>query len=378
MTDLRLAIRLCFRHPLLSLAAIASLALGIGANTAIFTVLNGSVLKPLAYADPAGLMVVWETRSDTPKRSVAPANFLDWRRETTAFSGLAAFDDFTATLMGTAEAQRIHAVSASANFFEVLGVQAQVGRLMTQDDDRPDAPRVAVLTDDVWHQQFGASSDALGKTMILNSTPHTIVGVLPRGFEMPMVAGAEVWITGDRGIPRSFPFPGDITSVRDSHIIYVIGRLNAGAAREQAQAQLTSVMASLSQRYPSTNSGLGASVVPLHEEIVGDVRPLDRPAADRGCGAVADRVRECRAPAAGPGGDTAGGDLDALRARRGSTPDREATADRDVDHRGAGRYRRPGAGGRRACARWCGPRRRTCRGSLRSRSTRPCWSSRWR
>ena len=90
MTDLRLGLRLCFRHPLLSLAAIASLALGIGANTAIFTVLNGSVLKPLAYADPAALMVVWETRSDTPKRSVAPANFLDWRRETTAFSALAA------------------------------------------------------------------------------------------------------------------------------------------------------------------------------------------------------------------------------------------------------------------------------------------------
>ena len=274
MTDLRLALRLCFRHPLLSVAAIASLALGIGANTAIFTVLNGSVLKPLAYADPAALMVVWETRSDTPKRSVAPANFLDWRRETTAFSALAAFDDFTATLTTSGEAQRIHAVSASANFFEVLGVQAQVGRLMTADDDRPDAPRVAVLTDELWHQQFGAGPDALGKTMILNSTPHTIVGVLPRGFEMPMVAGAEVWTTGDRAIPRSFPFPGDITSVRDSHIIYVIGRLNAGAAREQAQAQLTSVMASLSQRYPSTNSGLGASVVPLHEEIVGDVRPL--------------------------------------------------------------------------------------------------------
>ena len=87
MTDLRLALRLCFRHPLLSLAAIGSLALGIGANTAIFTVLNGSVLRPLPYRDPASLMVVWETRADNPKRAVAPANFIDWRRETTAFSG---------------------------------------------------------------------------------------------------------------------------------------------------------------------------------------------------------------------------------------------------------------------------------------------------
>jgi putative ABC transport system permease protein len=285
MTDLRLALRLCFRHPWLSLAAIGSLALGIGANTAIFTILNGSVLRPLPYADPGNLMVVWETRSDNPKRSVAPANFLDWRRETAAFNGspteagpakagLAAFDDFTATLTGVGEAQRTHAVSASGNFFEVLGVQAQIGRALTADDDRADAAKVAVLTDGLWHQLYGGSADALGKTMILNGMPHTIVGVLPRSFDMQMVAGGEVWMTGDRGIPRSFPFPGDLTTIRDSHIIAVVGRLADGSTRQLAQAQLTSVMRALSERYPSTNAGLGASVVPLHEEIVGDVRPL--------------------------------------------------------------------------------------------------------
>jgi len=237
-------------------------------------VLNGSVLKPLAYADPSKLVVVWETRADNPIRAVAPANFLDWRRETNAFSGLAAFDDFTATLTGIGEAQRIHAVSASGNLFEVLGVQAQIGRVFTQDDDRVDAARVVLLTDGLWHEQFGGTADALGKTITLNGIPHTIVGVLPRSFDMQMVAGGEVWMTGDRGIPRSFPFPGDLAAVRDSHIIAVVGRLKPGVTREQAQAQLTSVMVSLSQRYPSTNAGLGASVVPLHEQIVGDVRPL--------------------------------------------------------------------------------------------------------
>src|SRR5574341_1602205 len=140
MADFRLALRLCLRHPLLSLAAIGSLALGIGANTAIFTVLNGSVLQPLAYDDPDRLMVVWETRVDTPRRMVAPANFLDWRRDTTAFSRLAAFDDFSATLSGLSaeapgakadEAQRVHAASSSANFFELLGVDARLGRVMT-------------------------------------------------------------------------------------------------------------------------------------------------------------------------------------------------------------------------------------------------------
>src|SRR5688572_26077608 len=274
MTDLRLALRLCFRHPLLSLAAIGSLALGIGANTAIFTVLNGSVLQPLPYPEPERLMVVWETHADNQRRYVAPANFLDWRRGASAFNTLAAFDEFSATLIGHGEAQRLRTVSASANFFDVLGVQAPLGRVMVADDDRPNATRVAVLTDGLWHRLFGGSPKAIGQTIILNSVPHTIVGVLPASFTMPMAASVEVWITGDRGIPRSFPFPGDITAVRDSHILAVLGRLAPGATREQAQAQLTGVMTELSSRHPDTISGLGANVRPLHEEVVGDIRPV--------------------------------------------------------------------------------------------------------
>jgi predicted permease len=274
MTDLRLALRLCFRHPLLSLAAIGSLALGIGANTAIFTVLNGSVLQPLPYPEPDRLMVVWETQADNARRYVAPANFLDWRRSASAFSALAAFDEFSATLTGHGEAQRLRTVSASANFFDVLGVQARLGRVMAADDDRPGATRVAVLTDGLWHRLFGGSPQAIGHTVILNSIPHTIIGVLPASFSMAMAAGAEIWITGDRGIPRSFPFPGDITAVRDSHIIAVIGRLAPGATRNQAQAQLIGVMTELSARHPDTNSGLGVNVRPLHEEVVGDIRPV--------------------------------------------------------------------------------------------------------
>jgi putative ABC transport system permease protein len=274
MNDIRLGLRLCLRHPVLSLAAIFSLALGIGANTAIFTVLNGSVLRPLPFADPGQLMVVWETRSDIPRRPVAPANFLDWRREGRAFAALAAFDDFSATLTGQGEAQRVRAVSSSGNFFSVLGVQAALGRTMTADDDRPGAARVAVLTDGLWHRLFGGAANALGQTLVLNDIPHVIVGVLPASFSMPMTADAELWMTGDRGIPRSFPFPGDITAVRDSHIITVVGRLAAGSTREQAQAQLSGVMVELSAQYPQSNAGLGVNVLPLHEEIVGDVRPL--------------------------------------------------------------------------------------------------------
>jgi len=189
-------IRLGLRHPVLTLAAIFSLALGIGANTAIFTVLNGSVLRPLPYEDPGRLMVVWETRADTPRRSVAPANFLDWRRGP-SFSELAAFDDFSATLTGQGEAQRLRAVSASGNFFDILGVQAAIGRTVNEADDRSGAARVAVLSDGVWHRLFGGAASALGQSLILNDIPHTIVGILPPSFAMPMTADADIWMSGD-------------------------------------------------------------------------------------------------------------------------------------------------------------------------------------
>ena len=262
MNDIRLAIRLCRRHALPSLAAVLSLALGIGANTAIFTVLNHAVLRPLPYQQPDRVLVVWETTKDTAKRSVAPANFLDWQRETTAFSGLAAFDGTSATLTGLGEAERIRTVVASANFFEVLGAHAAVGRVMTSNDGRDGAEPVAVISDALWHRLFAGSPAALGRAMVLNGKSYTVIGVLPEAFEMAMAPGTEVWASGN------------VTGERDSHYLSVIGRLADGATRQQAQAQLTSVMTALSPRYPRTNAGLGANVVPLHEEVVGNVRGL--------------------------------------------------------------------------------------------------------
>ena len=260
MNDIRLGLRLCRRHPVLTLAAIFSLALGIGANTAIFTVLNGSVLRPLPFSDPDQLIVVWETRADTPRRAVAPANFLDWRE---AVRDLAAFDDFPVTLTEQGDAQRLRAVSVSGNFFEILGVQAAMGRTLIASDDRADAARVAVLTDGLWHRLFGGSANAIGQSLTLNDIPHTIVGVLPPSFTMPMAADAEVWMSSERGIPRSVTFPGDLTAVRDSHMLMVIGRLAAGVSSRQAQAQLSGVMLNLSTRFPQTNAGLGVNVIPI-------------------------------------------------------------------------------------------------------------------
>ncbi|MFP5379389.1 MAG: ABC transporter permease, partial [Vicinamibacteria bacterium] len=273
LNDLRLSLRLLTRRPALTAAAVLSLALGIGANTAIFAVVHGVVLRPLAFETPDDLAVVWETSPETRARWVAPANFVDWRRELTSFSSLTAFDDFTPALTGRGEAERLRALGVSGNYFATLGVDAAVGRPLTASDDEPDATPVAVLTDGLWTRLFGASPAVLGETLMLDGRPHTIVGVMPASFAPPLHAAIDVFVNGDRGIPRSFPFPGDLSAVRDSHILTVVGRLAPGATRDAAQAELDALMARLAEQYPDTNDGLGAEVVSLHEAVVGDVRP---------------------------------------------------------------------------------------------------------
>ncbi len=271
---MRHAFRLWTRQPLLASAAIVSLALGIGANTTIFSVLHAVVLRPLPYPEADRLVAVWETSDGNPARWAAPANFLDWRREARAFSSLSAFDEFPANLTGRGEPERLAAAGASADFFATLGVQASMGRTLLPADDEPGAAPVAVITDGLWHRLFGGSPAAVGGVLTLDGRPRTVVGILPPGFSMPMAARAEIWLNGDRGIPRSFPFPGDITAVRDSHFLNVVGRLSPGVSIDMARDDVAAIMARLAREHPRTNQGLGASVIGLHAQVTGDVRPL--------------------------------------------------------------------------------------------------------
>jgi predicted permease len=263
------------RHPGLAAVAIFSLALGIGANTAIFSVLNAVVLDALPYHDPDRLVMVWETSAENQERWVAPANFVDWRRDSRSFASLAAFDNFSPTLSGDGEAERLRALGVSGTFFSTLGATAALGRtLLPQDDDSNAAP-AAVLSEGLWVRLFGASADALGRTLALDGRHYTIVGVMPGGFASPLqTTGVDLWVSGDRGVPRTFPFGGDLTAVRDSHIIFVVGRLAPGVTREAAQRELSALMIDLARRYPDTNAGLGVNIVSLHEAAVGDTRPL--------------------------------------------------------------------------------------------------------
>lgn len=274
MQDIKLGLRMFRRHFVLSSAAVLSLALGIGANTAIFSVLHNVVLNALPYDDPDRLVIVWETRSDNPERWVAPANFVDWRRDARSFASIAAFDVFGPTLSGFGEAERLRAMSASGTFFTTLGVNARLGRALIPSDDEPGAAGAAVLSSGLWTRLFAESPAALGRTMMLDGRPYTVVGVMPGDFTTPIESDVDIWLNGDRGVPRTFPFSGDLTAVRDSHTIFVVGRLAPGVSREMAQQDLSAQMVNLARMYPDTNAGLGVNVVPLHEAVVGDVRPL--------------------------------------------------------------------------------------------------------
>ena len=275
LSDLRLGLRLLLRRPGIALAAVLSLAIGIGANTAIFSVLHSVVLNPLDYGEPDRLVVVWETSGENNERWVAPANFVDWRTEARTLASLAAFDEFRPTMTGSSEPEVLRAISASGSFFTTLGVSAAVGRTLLPSDDAAGAEAVAVLSDGLWQRAFGAAPDIIGRSIVIDQRPHTVVGVMPARFESPLQSSAiDVWVSGDRGVPRTIPFQGDLSAVRDSHIIVVVGRLAPGVSREAAQQELTTLMQELSRRYPSTNAGLGVNVRSLHEQVVGDVRRL--------------------------------------------------------------------------------------------------------
>lgn len=268
------AFRVWRRQPWLGLAAVVSLALGIGATAAIFTVMRAVVLRPLPYPDSARLMALWETSADNPSRWVAPANFLDWQASATSFSSMAAYDALPLALTGLGEAERLSGGGASGTFFPTLGVTAGLGRTLQPHDDAIGAPAVAVLTHGLAERLFGGDAAGLGRTLVLEGRPHEVVGVLAPTFSIPTLPNVEIWINGERGIPRSTPFPTDVTTVRDAHFLFAVGRLRAGVTPAVAQQELAAVMTRLGADFPATNAGLGAHVVPLHEQVAGNARTL--------------------------------------------------------------------------------------------------------
>ena len=262
--DLRYALRSLIKQPAFAIVAILTLGLGIGANTAIFSVVNGVVLSPLPYREPDRLVLIWESINGAPQIMVSYPDYVDWRSRSRVFEDIATYngsDSFNST--GEGDPERIRGGLASGNLFQLLGVNAEIGRVITPADDRVDAPPVAVISHRLWVTRFSSNPNAVGRTMTLDGLPYTIIGVLPSSFTL---TPSQLWLPIGRftDSPRFF---------RNNHPgLLAIGRLKPGVTLDQMRRDLSSVMTQLAAEH-SEDVGIGAGGDYLADIVVGPIKP---------------------------------------------------------------------------------------------------------
>jgi putative ABC transport system permease protein len=263
--DLRYGARTFLKKPGFTLIAVITLALGIGANTAIFSVANTTLLRPLPYQNPDELVMVWETapKLGFPHNDVAPANFIDWRDQNQVFTQIAAFGGASLSLTGRGEPERIEGERVSASLFPLLGVAPALGRVFTEQEDRSEAQGVIVLSHSLWQRRFGGDTGIIGQSLTLDNRPYTVVGVMPAHFRFPG-REQEFW--------TPMAFEPDEAAGRGDHYLSVVARLKPGVTRQQARAEMDAIAARLQRQYPRTNTDQGVALVPLHEEFAGAIR----------------------------------------------------------------------------------------------------------
>lgn len=265
--DLRFALRMLFKSPAFTLIAILTLALGIGANTALFSVVNGVLLNPLPYPHSSQLVAIDGKNAGQDKAPINYLNFLDWQRQTKAFSSIAMYRHEDYNLTGTGQPERVNGFMISAAFFFTLGLHPALGRDFNPDDDRLGAAPVALLSDGFWHRRFGGSPGILGKAVDLNGTNYTVVGILPPSFLF-------------HGIDRDLYTPlgqWNEPSLRDRRIdesAYAIGRLKPGVTLQQASADMDSIAHHLAVTYPEADKDVDIALYSMKEDIVGNVQPF--------------------------------------------------------------------------------------------------------
>ena len=264
--DLRYGIRTLLKRPGFAVVAVATLALGMGASTVIFTVVNAALLRGLPYREPNRLYHLWERtpKQDFNKREFSYPDYQDYQQNT-VFEGLAAYSGGGGILSGVGDPENINAPRASANFFSVLGVEPHIGRTFQTGEDVPNGPRVAILTYGLWQRRFGANPGVLGQGITLNGQSYTVVGVLPPTFQFALM-NADLWVPYQ-------PSQNQLTR-RFMHGTNLIGRLKPGVTPEQAQSEMNVIASRIEQQFNDSHAGTTARVVPLQEEIVGTVRPI--------------------------------------------------------------------------------------------------------
>jgi putative ABC transport system permease protein len=264
--DLRYGLRMLAKNPGFTIVAVIALALGIGANSAIFSVVNTVLLRPLPYKNPERLVMVWEENSKQgfPRDVPSPANFMDWRDQNHAFESMAAIVDLSFNLTGAGDPERIDGRRVSASLFSLLGVEPQLGRAFRAEEDRPGANHVVIIGHGLWQRRFGSDPGIIGKPINLNGESFIVVGVMPRTFQFPSRTD-QIWVP--------IAFNTKEAGERGNHYLGVIARIKPGVTLQRAQAEMTTIATRLQQQYPGTNTSIGAVVTPLHEQVVGDIKP---------------------------------------------------------------------------------------------------------
>src|SRR5215813_179842 len=267
LRDLRFGLRTLVRYPGFMLSELIALALGIGANTAIFSVINSVVLKPLPYESPAELAVITETNpgKGIDRLNVSLPDVQDWRDQTSSFSHIAVYNGSNFNFRNIDQTDRIQGLQSSANLFQVLGVEPAIGRTFLPDDDQPGKGAVVIVSHRFWEESMHGDKAIIGQPVVLDSKSYTVIGVMPKNFQFPPDRqNVDVWVP---------LVPGEANNERGSRQLQVVARLKPGVTIDRAQVDLGLVNRRLQDRYPESNTGVGIRTTLLKDDLTKDVKP---------------------------------------------------------------------------------------------------------
>lgn len=265
LKDIRYGLRSLLKHPGFTCIAVLTLALGIGANTAIFSVVNAVLLRELPFREPDRLVMVWEDASFAgfPRNTPAPANYADWKAQNQVFEDMATFDDRSFNLTGDGEPEKVQAYGVTANFFGLLGIKPVLGRAILPEDDKPEANKVVMLSYSLWQRRYGGEQSVIGRELLLNGEKYTVVGVMPASFQF-MESYIGLWVP--------IAFTSETLAQRGGHYLTVFARLKPGVTLAQANADIQTIQQRIAHDYPDQAAQLGAYVIPLRDQLASDVR----------------------------------------------------------------------------------------------------------
>ena len=272
--DVRYGARMLLKNPGVTAIAVITLALGIGANTAIFSVVNAVMLRPLSYKNPDRLVSLWEKVPEHGRWRVTPANFFDWKKQNTVFEDMAAFGSWTMNLTGDGEPEQLLGTRASAGYFSVVGVEPVLGRSFFPEEYQPGKGQVVILGHSFWQRRYASDQNIIDKAITLDGASYTVVGVMPSGIYpvWPTTSGRISFDPNEQEFWTPMSFSAEWAGVRTAHVLGVVGRLKPGIAIEQAQAEMNTIGARLEKEY-AANRGEGIIVNAFMNEVVGNVKP---------------------------------------------------------------------------------------------------------